>query len=140
MIETYPTVLQVVCTPYTAKSKMLPTDSVFDAIKKHDVGVFGIKPFASNSLFKGDSSPNSPTAEEDDKLARMAIRYILCNTALTAPIPGMINPHQVDNMARAVKEHRQLDVAEAKELEEAMDEAWAKLPASYHWLKDWEYV
>ena len=52
----------------------------------------------------------------------------------------MINPHQVDNMARAVKEHRQLDVAEAKELEEAMDEAWAKLPASYHWLKDWEYV
>ncbi|MHC4587227.1 MAG: hypothetical protein ACYS3N_22065, partial [Planctomycetota bacterium] len=80
------------------------------------------------------------TAEEDDKLARMAIRYILCNTALTAPIPGMINPHQVDNMARAVKEHRHLDVAEAKELEEAMDEAWAKLPASYHWLKDWEYV
>jgi predicted aldo/keto reductase-like oxidoreductase len=140
MIETYPTVLQVVCTPYTAKSKVLPTDSVFDAIKKHDVGVFGIKPFASNSLFKGDSSPDSPTAEEDDKLARMAIRYILCNTALTAPIPGMINPHQVDNMARAVKEHRHLDVAEAKELEEAMDEAWAKLPASYHWLKDWEYV
>jgi len=32
------------------------------------------------------------------------------------------------------------DVAEAKELEEAMDEAWARLPAIYHWLKDWEYV
>lgn len=140
MIETYPDTAQVVCTPYTAKSKVLPSDSVFDAIKKHDVGVFGIKPFAGTSLFKGDSSPNSPTAEEDDKLARMAIRYILCNTALTAPIPGMINPHQVDNMARAVKERRQLDVAEAKELEDAMNEAWARLPAHYHWLKDWEYV
>ena len=130
----------MVCTPYTAKSKVLPADSVFDDVRKHDVGVFGIKPFAGNSLFKGDSSPNSPTAQEDDRLARMAIRYILCNPAVTAPIPGMINNHQVDNMARAVKEHRSLDVAEAKELEDAMDEAWARLPAHYNWLKDWEYV
>jgi len=140
MIETYPTVVQVVCTPYTAKTKVLPTDSVFDAVKKHDVGVFGIKPFAGNSLFKGDSSPNNPHAEEDDRLARMAIRYILCNQALTAPIPGMINTHQVDNMAKAVKELRELDVAEARELEKAMDQTWAKLPANYQWLKDWEYV
>jgi len=140
MIETYPDTVQVVCTPYTAKSKVLPTDSVFDAAKKHDVGIFGIKPFAGNSLFKGDSSPESPTAEEDDRLARMAIRYILCNPALTAPIPGMINTHQVDNMAKAVKERRELDMAEAKELETVMDEAWAKLPANYQWLKDWEYV
>ncbi|MHC4753278.1 MAG: aldo/keto reductase, partial [Planctomycetota bacterium] len=50
MIETYPTVLQVVVTPYTAKSKVLPKDSVFDAIIKHDVGFFGIKPFAGTSL------------------------------------------------------------------------------------------
>ena len=117
MIETYPDQVQVVVTPYTAKSKVLPKDSVFDAIKKHDVGVFGIKPFASNSLFKGDSSPGNPHQEEDDRLARMAIRYILCNPAITAPIPGIINTHQVDNMARAVKERRQLDLAEAKELE-----------------------
>jgi len=140
MIETYPTVLQVVVTPYTAKSKVLPEDSVFDAIKKYDVGFFGIKPFAGTSLFKGDSSPDSPTAEEDNRLARMAIRYILCNPAITAPIPGMINPQQVENVVEAVKERRQLDVAEAEELEKAMDEAWARLPANYQWLKDWEYV
>jgi len=140
MIETYPDTVQVVCTPYNPKTKMLPTDSIFHAIEKHDVGVFGIKPFANNSLFKGDSSPDSPTAEEDDKLARMAIREILRNPVLTAPIPGMINTHQVDNVVRAVQERRELDAAEAKELEQAMDEAWAKLPANYQWLKDWEYV
>jgi aryl-alcohol dehydrogenase-like predicted oxidoreductase len=141
MIETYPDVLQVVVTPYTAKSKVLPKESVFDAIIEHDVGFFGIKPFAgASSFFKGDSSPDSPTAEQDDRLARMAIRHILCNPAITAPIPGMINTHQVDNVVRAVKENRQLDVAEAEELEKAMDEAWAKLPADYQWLKDWEYV
>jgi len=140
MIETYPETVQVVCTPYTAKSKVLPTDSVFDAVKKCDVGVFGIKPFSGTSLFKGDSSPDSPTREEDDKIARMAVRYILCNPALTAPIAGMINPHQVDNLAMAVKERRELDESEAKELEAAMEEAWARLPADYQWLKDWEYV
>ena len=36
------------------------TNSLFTALKEHDVGAFGIKPFASNSLFKGDSSPGSP--------------------------------------------------------------------------------
>ncbi len=140
MIETYPDIVQVVCTPYTAKSKQLPKDSLFDAVRKHKVGFFGIKPFASNSLFKGDSAPDSPHAADDDKRARLAIRYILCNDAITAPIPGMINAHQVDNVAKAVQERRQLDQAEAAELEQAMDEAWAKLPPGYQWLKDWEYV
>ena len=140
MIETYPDIVQVVCTPYTAKSKVRPKDSLFDAVKKHNTGVFGIKPFSSNAVFKGDGSLNSPHAEEDDRVARMAIRYILATEAVTAPIPGLINTHQVDNVAKAVKEHRQLDHAEAKELEEVMDEAWAKLPADYQWLKDWEYV
>ncbi|MBL7187234.1 MAG: aldo/keto reductase [Phycisphaerae bacterium] len=140
MIETYPETVQVVCTPYNPKTKMLPEDSIFQSIKKNDVGVFGIKPFVGTSLFKGDSSPDSPTAEEDDRLARNAIREILRKSVITAPIPGMINPHQVDNMAKAVKERRELDVAEAKELEEAMDKAWANLPAHYQWIKDWEYV
>ena len=140
MIETYPEVVQVVVTPYTAKSKVLPKDSIFDAIKEHDAGFFGSKPFAGTSLFKGDSSPDSPTAEQDDRLARMAIRYILCNPAITAPIPGMINAHQVDNVARAVTEPSELDAAEAEELEKAMDQAWATLPSDYQWLKNWEYV
>jgi len=140
MIETYPEVVQVVVIPYTAKSKVLPKDSVFEAITKHDVGCLGIKPFAGNSLFKGDSSPGNPDAEADDKLARSAVRYILCNPAVTAPIPGMINTHQVDNMARAVKERRKLDLAEARELEQAMELAWNRLPKNYQWLKDWEYV
>ena len=29
---------------------------------------------------------------------------------------------------------------ERMQLEAAMDEAWAKLPADYEWLKDWKYV
>ena len=139
-IETYPEQMEAICTPYTAKSKTLPKDSLFDAVRTHDVGVFGIKPFASNSLFRGDSSPASPHADEDDRRARMAIRYILANPAVTAPIPGLVSIHQVDNVAKAVAERRQLDLKEKADLEQAMDEAWAKLPDHYQWLKDWEYV
>lgn len=139
-IETYPEQMEIILTPYTASSKVLPEDSLFDSVKKYDVGVFGIKPFASNSLFRGDSSPDSPHAQEDDRRARLAIRYILCNPAITAPIPGLISIHQVDNVAKAVKERRELDVAEAEELKAATDEMWAKLPIDYQWLKDWEYV
>ncbi|MHC4687136.1 MAG: aldo/keto reductase [Planctomycetota bacterium] len=140
MIETYPDVVQVAVTPYTARTKELPTESMFDAIKKHDVGMFGIKPFASNSLFKDLNLPGDPHAEENDELARMAIRYILGNPAVTAPIPGLINTHQVDNVAKAVTERRYLDLNESKKLAKAMDEAWTKLPANYQWLKNWEYV
>ena len=140
MIEKYTAQIDAFCTPYTAKTKELPEDSMFDTVRKCDIGVFGIKPFASNSLFKGTSALDDPNAKEDDERARLAIRYILCNPAVTAPIPGMVNLHQVDNVAAAVAERRKLDVAEAKKLAAAMDEAWAKLPADYQWLKDFEYV
>lgn len=140
MIETYPQVVDVVVTPYTAKTKVLPTDSVFEALRKHDVGMFGIKPFASNSLFKGSSALNHPMAEEDSRIARLAIRNILSNPAITAPIPGLINLEQVDNVAKAVKERRQLDQKERADLDRAGNEMWARLPHDYQWLKDFEYV
>jgi hypothetical protein len=140
MIETYPKIVDVVVTPYTAKSKVLPTDSVFEALKKHDVGMFGIKPFASNSLFRGSSALEHPEADEDSRRARLALRYILSNPAVTAPIPGLINLTQVDNAAKAVQERRQLDQNERAELERSSREMWARLPQHYQWLKDWEYV
>jgi aryl-alcohol dehydrogenase-like predicted oxidoreductase len=140
-IEQYPKQIEVVLFPYTAGSKELPDDSIFDAIKAKDVGVFGIKPFADNSLFKGNSSPGSPHAEEDDRRARLAIRYILGNPAITAPIPGMVNVHQVDNVVQAVAERRTLDAKERAELDAATAEMWATIETrSHRWLKGWHYV
>ena len=140
MIETFPKQIEVVVTPYTAKSKELPQDSLFEAVAKQDVGIFGIKPFASGSLFKAGGAPDGPDAEEDSTRARMAIRYILCNLAVTAPIPELITAKQVTNVAQAMKERRELDKKEQGHLQRAMDEAWAKLPDDYQWLKQWEWV
>jgi aryl-alcohol dehydrogenase-like predicted oxidoreductase len=140
VIETYPKQMEVTLFPYTPRTKELPTDSLFAALRKQDVGAFGIKPFGSNSLFQGDSSQNNPHQKEDDERARLAIRWVLGNPAITAPIPGMINTHQVDNVARAVMEQRKLNVKEKARLDEACDQMWARLPDNYQWLKDWEYV
>jgi len=141
LIETYPDQMEVILTPYTAGTKVVSDEAgLWATIKKYDVGWFGIKPFASNSVFKGDSSPNSPHFEDDNRIARLSIRYILCNPAITAPMPGLVSTQQVDNVALAVKERRRLDLQEKAELQQAMDRAWANLPPGYRWLRDWEYV
>ena len=74
----------------------------------------------------------------------MAVRYILCNPAITAPIPGLISVQQVDNMAQAIKERRerdgQLDATEQAEVKAMGDRMLAHLPAGYGWLREWEYV
>jgi hypothetical protein len=52
----------------------------------------------------------------------------------------MINTAQVDNVVRAVQEHRKLDTKETAQLREANQRMWASLPEHYQWLKGWEYV
>ncbi|MCP5119709.1 MAG: aldo/keto reductase, partial [bacterium] len=64
MIEYFPAI-DVVCFPFTTMSKRAQRDSLFPALKKCDVGAFGIKPFAKASLFTGDKA-------EDMKRARLA--------------------------------------------------------------------
>ena len=71
LIEAYPDQVEVVLTPYTAKTKVVTDeDSLWASIQKHNVGWFGIKPFAGNSLFKGDSATDSPTAKADNEIAQ----------------------------------------------------------------------
>ena len=124
--------LEVVLFPFTTMSKVAPKDSLFPALKKCDVGAFGIKPYAAGSLFKDDR-------EENNRRSRLAIRYILhSNTVI--PIPGLNSVSEVDNVAKAMSERRQLDLKEKAELEKAASQAWANLPANYQWLKNWEYV
>ena len=131
MIEYFPQV-EVILFPFTTMSKAAPKDSLFAALRMCDVGAFGIKPFAKASLFRGNQ-------EEDNRRARLAIRYILhSNTVI--PIPGIDNIQELDNVVKAVKERRELDLRERAELESAASEMWAQLPPHYQWLRDWEYV
>ncbi len=131
MVEYFPQI-DCVCFPFTTMSRRAQTDSVFDALKKQDVGAFGIKPFAAGSLF-------TESREENFKRARLALRYILASNTVI-PIPGLNSVDQVDNAVKAVKERRQFDIKEQAHLDAAAEEAWAKLPHNYQWLKNWQYV
>ena len=135
MVETYPKAFQVMIFPYTVKTQELPKGSLFDAVRKYDIGTLGIKPFASNSLFQGTED-----AEEMNRRARMTLRYILGNPAITAPIPGLATIEEVNNAAASVIEHRKLSKAEEKELVVMTDEMYDNLTPEYEWLRRWEYV
>jgi len=140
MMRTFPDQIEVVVSPYTSNTKALPQGSFFDTIKQRNCGFFGIKPFSSNAIFKGDSSPGNPQAKADNRAARLALRYILCNPVITAPIPGLMSLEQVDNACLAVKERRSLDLQERAELDRINEFAIANLPADYQWLNNWNYV
>ena len=139
VVQKYPQ-LEVIVTPYTAKTKEKPTGSMFEALREKDVGMIGIKPFNSGSVFKSQGAPDSATKQEDDEIARLVLRYVLCCDVLTAAIPGLITIEQVKNAARAVQEPRQFSQAEAERYEELTQDIWAKLPRDYGWLRDWEWV
>ncbi len=138
-VAKYPQI-EVVVTPYSAGSKEKPVGSMFDALRKHDVGMIGIKPFASGNLFASRGTPDSPTRQDDNRRARMALRYVLCCDVLGASIPGLITVDQVNNAANAVRERRQFESAEAIQYERLAADMWCRLPADYHWLRGWEWV
>ena len=131
MIEYFPEV-DCVCFPFTTMSRRAQTDSVFETLKKQDIGAFGIKPFAAGSLFTGDK-------EENMKRARLALRYILASNTVI-PIPGLNSVEMVDNAVAAVKERRDLDLKDQAHLDEVNSHALASLPANYQWLKQWQHV
>jgi len=146
MIRSLP-VISAVLIPYTARSKAKPTGSLFETVRKCDVGFFGIKPFASNAIFKGSGQPGNPHEQADNERARMAIRHILCNDAITAPIPGLISAAQVDNCLQAIAERRKLDEGKAtpgicrdERFARLAEEMSDRLPADYEWLKEWDWV
>ncbi|MCD6338174.1 MAG: aldo/keto reductase, partial [Verrucomicrobia bacterium] len=91
--------IDAVCTPYTARTRLTGArieraeegnstrvvtlgdktweNSLWAAMQKHDIAWFGIKPFSSGSIFKGDGAPGNPHEKEDNRIARLTIRAIL---------------------------------------------------------------
>ena len=167
LIEKFPQ-YSVVIFPYTAKSKVKPADirsidpkqvvelgagdaaysgdtrkSVFEAVRKHDIGVITIKPFGGGGLFRTHLKFGTKTdsTERDYELARLTLAYILCNGAISATVPGMTTVEEVDNNVLAsAKRLALLDQNGMWKLYEATEQMWVNFPNDYRWLRDWEWV
>ncbi len=119
------------------------SQGVFGTLRKQDVGLVTIKPFACGNIFK--SKPKFPVmgvgTKEDNELARLTLRCILTNDAITATIPGQTTVYEVENAARASFERKVAMTPRQKEwLARVTDQRWKDLPEEYQWLRDWEVV
>ena len=126
LIEKYPDVMQVLCTPYTAKSKELPAGQPVRRGQEARRGHAGHQAVCQQRDLPGRRLARRP-ASSRRTTARPAWRSATSSAipAITAPIPGLISPAQVDNMVAAVRERRELDEEERAELEQLGNEMWA---------------
>ena len=121
------------------------TQSIFDVVRKKDVGIVTIKPYFGGNLFESCGKVKFPVmgvgSKNENDLARLTLQCILTNPAITATVPGLSTPYEVENAARA-SYTRPLPMAEADKqwLMEITDRQWANLPPKYRWLHDWEVV
>ena len=155
VIETFPEV-EMFIFPCTAKTKEKDKpvtkdnvtggdsgNSVFEAIRKGNVGLVTIKPFSGGSLFRVKAKfpvMGSGSKEEND-LARLTLQAILTNGAITATVPGLTTFYEVENAAAASYTRVVGMTPREKEwLARMTDERWEQLPEEYRWLRDWEIV
>ncbi len=121
------------------------TQSIFKTVLERNVGVVTIKPFFGGSLFESCGKVKFPVmgvgSKTENDMARLTIQCILVNKAITAAVPGLSTPYEVENAARA-SYTRTLgqSAADHQWLMEITDRQWANLPADYEWLRDWEVV
>ena len=107
VIEQYPKQIQVVLFPYTANSRSCRRQSV-RLRAPAGCGRFRDQTVLKQRALPGRQRAGSTHRDEDDRRARLAIRYVLGNPAITAPIPGLVSLAQVDNLVQAIAERRQL--------------------------------
>ncbi|MHC4445457.1 MAG: aldo/keto reductase [Planctomycetota bacterium] len=167
VIEKYPQV-EMVLFPVTAmtKKKGLPITreniveseqpfknakdrsvSIFETVRKHNVGLVTIKPFAGGNIFQSfKNKAKFPVMgvglKEENDLARLTLKCILARyDEITCAVPGLTTIYEVENAARASYE-RSLAMAPAERewFERMTNERLAQLPSEYQWLHDWEII
>ena len=121
------------------------TQSIFETVKKRDIGVVTIKPYFGGNLFESCGKDKFPVmgsgSKTENDLARLTLQCILTNEAITAVVPGLSTIYEVDNAARASYTRSLGQTAADKDwLMRITDERWAALPQEYAWLRDWEFV
>jgi aryl-alcohol dehydrogenase-like predicted oxidoreductase len=117
--------------------------SIFEAVRKLDIGVVAIKPFLGGNLFK--IKRKFPVSEQGDKhehdLARLTLQCILANNAITTTIPGLTTVREVENAALASYMRRTAPTAAERDwITRLTRKRWQTLPTQYAWLRQWQFV
>jgi aryl-alcohol dehydrogenase-like predicted oxidoreductase len=137
VLEHYPQ-FSVIIFPYLFLTKELGGDSLLELARQKDVGVIGLKPFGAGTTF--GIKPREIHGRID-KRAHVLVKQMLQEKRLSAVIPGVNVPDQLDENVKGSYERDKPPTPKDKEaLRQCTDNFYAHLTPDYAWLRRWETV
>lgn len=137
VLNEYPQ-FSVILFPYLFLTKPFGGDSLLALAKQKDVGVIGIKPFGAGTTFK--IKPREIN-DKVDKRAAVLLRKMLSEQRISAIIPGVHMPEQLEvNVLGSYERGKPLDAKDQQALRECTENFHACLTPDYQWLHQWKVV
>ena len=137
VLNDYPQ-FSVIIFPYLFLTEEFGGDSLLKLAKEKDVGVIGLKPFGAGTTF---GLKPKQIRDKVDKRAASLVKEMLQERRLSAVIPGVNTPEQLEVNVRGSYER---DKPKTPEDEQALLECrrnyYANLTPEYRWLHQWERV
>ena len=124
---------------YSVSNEPKNSQSLFDTLRAKDVGAVGLKPFHGNGYFRSLVRQARKEGVEPDlnAAAIRGLKKILEVPELTATIPGMTTPDEVENNVKASYDRRQkLTEAERHEVLALAQASLDGLPFDYQWIRE----
>jgi len=129
---------------YTVSNKPKDSGSLFEVLRKKDVGAVGLKPFHGNSYFTKiiKEARKAGRRPELDAAAIKGLKKILEEVPeLTCTIPGMTTVAEVANDVKASYERsKKLTARERSAVQAMADASLQELPADYAFIREQVYV
>ncbi len=137
VLDEYPQ-FSVIIFPYLFLTKEFGGDSLLALAKAKDVGVIGLKPFGAGTTF--GIKPREIQGKVDPR-AHVLVKEMLAEPRLSAVIPGVNVPQQLDeNVKGSYERDKPKTSADDRALRECAENYYAHLTPEYQWLRQWETV
>ncbi len=137
VLNQYPQ-FSVIIFPYLFLTEEFGGDSLLKLAKEKDVGVIGLKPFGAGTTF---GLKPKQIRDKVDKRAASLVKEMLQEKRLSAVIPGVNTPAQLEVNVRGSYDRDKPKTAEDKQaLLECRRNYYANLTPEYRWLHKWEHV
>jgi len=137
VLNEYPQ-FSVILFPYLFLTKEFGGDSLLALAARKDVGVIGIKPFGAGTTF--GLKPRQIRGTVDQR-AHVLVKEMLAEARLSAVIPGVNIPEQLEeNVKGSYQRDKPATAKDKQAIGECTRNYYAHLTPEYRWLRHWERV
>jgi aryl-alcohol dehydrogenase-like predicted oxidoreductase len=142
VLNEYPQ-FSVVIFPYLFLTKEFGGDSLLKLAREKNVGVIGLKPFGAGMTFGARPQKDVQGRPDDpvDERAHVLVKEMLQEKRLSAVIPGVNVPEQLEENVLGSYRRDEPKTAEDRRIIEACTrDFYVNLTPEYQWLRRWEVV